>query len=150
MNKKLREKLPGGEFRDVAAVDSKRMAAVRGKGNKTTERRFRSCLVRAGIRGWKVHPKGLPGNPDLFFPEQRVAVFLDGCFWHGCPDCGRLPSKNHAFWRAKIELNRERDARKALALVEAGYAVVRFWEHDLLASPKECVGRLVEALGKGG
>ena len=72
MEKKLREKLPGGKFGDVAAGDVRRMKAVRGTNNKTTERRFRAVLIAAGIRGWKVRPKGLPGSPDFFFPDVRA------------------------------------------------------------------------------
>ena len=139
MDKALREKLAGGKFIGVSAVDSKRMSAVRGKGNKTTEKRFRALIIGAGVRGWKVHPKGITGNPDVFFPDARLAVFLDGCFWHGCPSCGHVPSKNGAFWRAKIDRTRERDARKANLLADAGYRVLRIWEHDLTKSPLKCV-----------
>lgn len=142
MDRDLRDKLEGGKFKDVATVDAKRMSAVRGKGNKTTEQRFRALLVRAGIRGWMLNPKKLVGNPDVVFPEGRVAVFLDGCFWHGCPTCGHVPSKNGDFWRAKIARNQERDIRQADALVAVGYRVIRFWEHEIQSSGAECISRL--------
>ena len=78
MERTLRKHLPGGVFGGVSPTRSRAMAAVRGHGNKTTERRLRLGLVRGGLRGWKVRPKGLRGNPDFFFPETRVAVFVDG------------------------------------------------------------------------
>ena len=113
MERALRKHLPGGAFTEVSATRSKAMAAVRGHGNKTTERRFRLALVRAGVRGWQVRPKGLRGSPDFVFPEARLAVFADGCFWHGCPECGHVPRTNRPFWAAKIERNRERDKKGA-------------------------------------
>ena len=100
MEKALRRKLPGGRFENVSPVRSRAMAAVRGKGNITTERRLRLALVRAGIRGWQLHPKGLSGRPDFLFPEAKLAVFADGCFWHGCRKCGHVPSKHSDFFGA--------------------------------------------------
>lgn len=139
MEKALRQKLPGGRFENVSPVRSRAMAAVRGKGNATTERRLRLALVRAGIRGWQLHPKGLSGRPDFFFPEAKLAVFTDGCFWHGCRKCGHVPSKHTDFWRTKIERNRERDKEKTAQLQAQGFAVLRFWEHDLQDDLAECV-----------
>ena len=95
MERKLKEKLVNGQFEGQTPVNSKRMKAVKGKGNKSTEVRFRSMLVRARVRGWKVHPRGIVGKPDFFFPEHRLAVFVDGCFWHGCPRCGHVPKANN-------------------------------------------------------
>ncbi len=106
MEKALRRKLPGGRFENVSPVRSRAMAAVSGKGNITTERRLRLALVRAGIRGWQLHPKGLSGRPDFLFPEAKFAVFADGCFWHGWRKCGHVPSKHSDFWRAKIKRTR--------------------------------------------
>lgn len=107
------------------------MAAVRGRGNRSTEARLRLGLVRAGICGWKLHPKDVPGRPDFYFPEKRLAVFVDGCFWHGCPQCGHLPRVNPAFWTAKIRRNRERDSEMSARLESAGVKVKRLWEHEL-------------------
>lgn len=115
------------------------MKAVKGKGNKSTEVRFRAMLVRARFRGWKVHPKGLVGKPDFFFPEQHLAVFVDGCFWHGCPRCGHVPKANNPYWKAKIEGNQRRDRGHDLLLQEQGIRVLRVWEHELLLTPGEVV-----------
>src|SRR5262249_41513821 len=109
MERALREKLVGGNFGDVSAAHSGRMRAIKEKGNKSTEKRLRAILVRAGVRGWKMHPPGLPGKPDFLFPEARVVVFVDGCYWHGCAECGHIPNVNRPYWSAKIEGNQRRD-----------------------------------------
>jgi DNA mismatch endonuclease Vsr len=72
------------------------------------------------LRGWTVHPKGIVGRPDILFSDAKIAFFLDGCFWHGRPECGHIPLTDSRFWRTKIELNRERDLEKSAALVETG------------------------------
>ena len=144
MEKLLKDTLKGGKFEDVSPTHSKRMSAVKWRGNRTTERRLRSALARAGIRGWKLHPRGLPGNPDFFFPAQKVAIFVDGCFWHGCPKCGHIPSKNNAYWSTKILRNQQRDAEKARLLRASHVRVLRFWEHEIQGD----LGRCVKAIDK--
>jgi DNA mismatch endonuclease (patch repair protein) len=131
MEKALRRKLPGGTFHDVSATTSKTMAAIAGKHAKTTERRFRMALVRAGVAGWILHSGDVVGKPDIYFPVERVAVFLDGCFWHGCPRCGHVPKTNRPFWKAKIARNQVRDRMATRRLRASGVSVVRIWEHEL-------------------
>ena len=131
METALRRHLPSGQFVNVSPARSKAMGAVRGRGNRTTEVRLRSALVRAGVRGWKVRPRGVPGNPDFTFPRKKVAVFVDGCFWHGCTVCGHFPKSNSSFWKAKILRNRQRDRQTNKRLTKEGYRVLRFWEHQL-------------------
>jgi len=104
--------------------------------------------VRAGIRGWTMQTRGLPGKPDFFFAEYKVALFLDGCFWHGCPDCGHVPRVNRPFWKAKIGRNKERDRVNADRLKEQGIRVVRFWEHELPDGAR-CLRRLALHLRSG-
>jgi DNA mismatch endonuclease (patch repair protein) len=107
------------------------MAKVRGKGNRSTEMRVAAHLIRAGIRGWKRHPQ-LLGRPDFYFEQARVAIFVDGCFWHGCRRCARnVPRSRREFWVEKIEANRRRDRKVNRNLRAAGYAVLRVWEHSL-------------------
>lgn len=96
------------------------------------ERVLRSALHRRGLR-FRVHVRPLRGvrrEADVVFPKARVAVFVDGCFWHGCPDHASWPKANADWWREKIEANRRRDADTDDRLREAGWAVVRIWTHE--------------------
>jgi len=107
------------------------MAAIRGKHNKTTELVLRMALVRSEISDWQLHPVDLPGKPDFFFKRKRLAVFVDGCFWHGCPRCGHIPKTRRSFWHTKILRNMQRDRMNARRLRKIGYSVLRIWEHSL-------------------
>lgn len=131
MERKLKEKLPGGVFGNVSETRSRTMSAIKGKHTKSTERRLRMALVRARISGWKIHYAALAGKPDFFFPKENLAVFVDGCFWHGCPNCGHIPKTNTAFWAAKIDRNISRDRKNRRILRKAGLNVMRVWEHSL-------------------
>jgi DNA mismatch endonuclease, patch repair protein len=129
MERKLRQRLPGGAFVGVSKKRSRIMGAIKGKHTKSTEVVLRMALVRAGLRGWELNVSRLPGKPDVLFSRQRVAVFVDGCFWHACPRCGHVPKTRSVFWKAKLGRNRERDRQVVIALKGAGYSVVRVWEH---------------------
>ena len=119
---------------------SLQMAKVRGTKNRSTEMRVAAYLIRYGFRGWKRHTK-LPGRPDFCFVRKRVAIFVDGCFWHGCPRCRRnLPHSRREFWRHKIDSNRRRDRKIERVLHAQGYSVFRVWEHAL--SGKRWLSRL--------
>ncbi len=146
MEKALREKLPDGSFYATKPAHRKIMRAVRSKGNRTTEARLRGALAQAGIRGWHLNFRGAKGNPDFFFPRERVAVFVDGCFWHGCARCGHVPKVHTAFWEAKFARNRERSKQTDHALRLQGILVVHFWEHELAQSARTCVERIRAAL----
>src|SRR5437879_2804676 len=84
------------------------MAAIHSRGNKATELKLASILRAAGITGWRRH-QPLPGCPDFIFRRQRVAVFVDGCFWHGCRWHCRMPKTRIDFWKQKIARNKKRD-----------------------------------------
>lgn len=142
MERALRHKLPHGQFVGVTQKRSRQMRAVRGRGNRTTETRFRSALARAGIRGWKLAPPDILGRPDFYFAKAKLAVFVDGCFWHGCHRCGHLPRTNSDFWQAKIERNRQRDRNTSAALRSTGLRVIRLWEHKLREDLAACVTRV--------
>ena len=126
------------------------MAKVRGRGNVTTEQALAAVLRAEGWSGWRRHrsvrgrdAEGAPFRvrPDFVFPRRRLAVFVDGCFWHGCPRHGTSPKGNAAFWRAKFRRNRERDRRDTRNLRRAGWRVVRLWEHDLRPSARPALLR---------
>ncbi|MFB3918357.1 MAG: very short patch repair endonuclease [Terriglobales bacterium] len=131
MERFLKSKLENGQFSGVSTTRSRIMSSIRGKGNKTTEVTLRLALVRAGISGWRLHAQDVPGRPDFFFPAQRLAVFVDGCFWHGCPKCGHAPSTRREFWQAKIKRNRQRDHKTKWALHADSIRTLRVWEHSL-------------------
>lgn len=107
------------------------MAKVRGTGNRSTEAVVEAILRAERIRGWRKHPKNVPGKPDFYFPCYRLAVFVDGCFWHACPDCGRIPKSNVEFWSTKIDENRRRDNRVRRRMRKLGFHVIRVWEHEV-------------------
>jgi DNA mismatch endonuclease, patch repair protein len=91
-------------------------------------------LVRAGISGWEMHPPDIKGKPDFYFRTKRAAVFVDGCFWHGCERCGHTPHTRSEFWKAKFERNQARDSATVSALEAIGVSVLRIWEHQLKSS----------------
>jgi DNA mismatch endonuclease (patch repair protein) len=107
-------------------VRSKIMASVRSRGNRTTEIVLGKLLWAAGLRGYRKHWH-VTGRPDFAWPRRRIAVFVDGCFWHGCT-CKYLPRTNSAFWRRKIQTNQARDRRITRALRREGWKVVRIRE----------------------
>ncbi len=131
MERYLKSRLGSRSFEGVDTKRSKTMSKIRGKGNKTTELALRMAFVRAGFTGWTLHTTTLPGKPDFYFDRARLAVFVDGCFWHGCPKCGHTPKTRSEFWRAKFERNQFRDRRATRNLRSAGIRVIRIWEHEL-------------------
>lgn len=106
------------------------MARIRGTGNRATELRLIALMRAGGITGWRRGSR-LPGRPDFVFAARRLAVFVDGCFWHGCPQHFTRPKSRRAFWVAKIAANRARDRRVTRELRARGWTVLRIWEHAL-------------------
>lgn len=151
MERALRAFLPNGTFGRVTRQRSEAMGKVRGSGNKTTELLLRLALARAGLRGWKVRPPGIPGSPDFVFPRQKFAIFTDGCFWHGCPACAHTRiCTNARYWRTKIQRNRQRDARTSRSLRRARWKVLRVWEHELKVSPERVVAKIKRVVATRG
>jgi DNA mismatch endonuclease (patch repair protein) len=108
-------------------VRSRIMSAVKPYGNKTTEMIMGKLLRENGLRGYRKHWP-IDGKPDFAWPRLRIALFVDGCFWHGCPRCKRIPTSNRTFWAARIGGNRRRDRRVSRSLKRAGWLVLRVWE----------------------
>ena len=124
------------------------MSRIRGKGNRSTELKFMTLLRARKITGWRRHLP-LAGKPDFAFPDRRLAIFLDGCFWHGCPNHSTQPKSNAVFWRRKIALNRARDSAVTRKLRSSGWRVLRLWEHELRATRlTRTLARLDRALAK--
>jgi DNA mismatch endonuclease (patch repair protein) len=125
---------------------SRRMSRTRGHDNPR-EVALRSILHRRGLR-FRIHLELIPGSrrsADIVFPRQRVAVFLDGCFWHGCPLHGTWPKVNAEWWRAKIETNKLRDRDTDDRLAATRWTVVRVWEHESLGAAAHRIATVVGA-----
>ena len=125
---------------DVLSPDSRSycMSRIRGSGNRETELRMISLFRQNKITGWR-RKWPLIGRPDFVFPASRVAVFVDGCFWHGCPKHYTKPKNNRAFWKRKLHANRARDRQVNRELRRKGWRVVRIWEHDLRRQNPRCI-----------
>lgn len=106
------------------------MSRIRGRGNKNTEVALAKLLRANGITGWRRH-QPVFGKPDFIFRKVRLAVFVDGCFWHGCPRHASIPKSNGAFWRRKLAANKARDRLVTRTLRARGWHVLRIWEHEL-------------------
>lgn len=109
---------------------SRIMSRVKSKGNKSTEQALIALMRREHLIGWR-RKSNLPGNPDFIFPTKKIAVFVDGCHWHGCKKHLRLPKSNRKYWKKKIWGNVVRDARVKRTLIRAGWRVCRIWEHEI-------------------
>jgi DNA mismatch endonuclease (patch repair protein) len=130
---------------------SRVMARSKSRGAKSTERRLRALLVRWGIRGWQLgHARVDLGRPDFIFDRARLAIFVDGCFWHGCRKCRTIPKANRSFWLRKIQGNRRRDAAVSRSLRRKRWKVVRAWEHELRKDSHGVVDRVAMAIRSAG
>ena len=142
------------------------MASIRSTGNMDTELKLMQLLREAGIRGWRRHAQivirhkpairgakaetRLKVRPDFVFWRARLAVFVDGCFWHGCPRHGTQPKQNGEFWLAKIQRNQKRDRKVVRELKKADWRVLRIWSCAL--APRlvmRSLGRVQRALDAG-
>ena len=125
---------------------------MRGNRGKDTrpERQLRMLLRDVGYPGYRLHWKRAPGSPDIAYPGRKVAIFVNGCFWHRCPKCQLAAPKSHpGFWGKKFELNSERDERKVRELEALGWMVLTVWECELRDDPDAAVERVTRALRAG-
>lgn len=124
---------------------SRVMRAVKGR-NTRPELRLRKALWAAGVRGWRLHRRDLPGTPDIAFGgKRRLAVFVDGAWFHGHPSRWQ-PGRCGEYWDNKIRRNMQRDADADEALEAMGWRVLRFWDFDIEKAPEKVVERIIEAL----
>ena len=124
------------------------MARIRSRDTKP-ELALRRALFLHGLRGWRCHSKGLPGKPDIAFTRWRVAVFVDGAFWHGHPDHFTF-GRSGEYWDAKIARTQERDRAANAALEGEGWVVLRYWDFEIREELARCVSEVIEALGTAG
>lgn len=106
------------------------MSRIKTRGNLATELRLIKILHENNITGWRRN-RSVFGKPDFVFPEARLAVFIDGCFWHGCPLHSTLPKANHIFWKNKLAKNKKRDKVVVRTLKADNWHVLRIWQHEL-------------------
>jgi DNA mismatch endonuclease (patch repair protein) len=114
----------------------------------TPEIALRSALHRRGLR-FRKHVRPVPGlacTADVLFPTERLALFVDGCYWHSCPEHGCYPQTNGEWWRAKLDATRKRDLQNTQALTEAGWHVVRLWEHEDVEEAADQVTEMLQRL----
>lgn len=126
------------------AKRSEVMSRIRGRGNKETELALMNLLRSYHVTGWRRN-EDIFGKPDFVFRQARLALFVDGCFWHSCPKHCNTPASNRAFWKKKLAVNKARDRRVNYVLRHEGWRVVRIWEHDLAKRGEACVRRIQAA-----
>lgn len=115
------------------------MSSVKSYGNASTELKMLALLRANKLSGWRRHAS-IAGKPDFSWLKKKVALFVDGCFWHGCPHCYRKPKSNIAYWKNKVEQNRKRDLKINRYLRSKGWAVIRVWECQI--SRKATINRI--------
>lgn len=139
--------VPGGHRRDIMPPEKRSTVMSRIKGKNTGPERIIFNVIESHDICFDRHAKDLPGRPDVAFRQAKLAVFLDGDFWHGW----RFPLWEHKLaqkWRAKIAATRDRDRRNFRELHREGWRVLRIWEHQIERSPEKCVERILSILGK--
>jgi len=131
----------------MALTRSEQMARIRGT-NTEPELLLRRALWQRGLR-YRVGGKTPAGRPDLVFASRKIAIFIDGCFWHGCPDHYVRPRSRTEFWAAKLEENTSRDARQVATLEADGWLVFRVWEHEVFEALDDVADGIVAAIAAG-
>ena len=133
---------------DVLTQEQRKFNMSRIKGKNTgPEVKLRKMLFAENIRGYRIH-FNLPGKPDIVFTKKKIAIFIDGCFWHKCPICFQEPETRKEFWMNKIQSNVDRDKKINEQLKDKGWTVLRFWEHDVRKNPDVIVKKIAEMIEK--
>ena len=129
-------------------VTSKIMSKIRGKHTQP-ELALRRSLRELGLVGYRLHWNKAPGRPDIAYPQRKVAIFVNGCFWHQCPYCRPPMPKSHvSFWKKKFQRNRERDVAKVRALKANGWKVLTCWECQIKKDSRSCVRKVKSLLSQ--
>lgn len=131
---------------DVLSQKQRSFNMSRIKSSSTgPELTLRKLLFQAGLRGYRLNYK-LAGKPDIVFTRRKIAIFVDGCFWHKCPRDYKEPATNKVFWEHKIESNLIRDKEVNKILKRREWTVLRIWEHDLKKDPTACLGKILKII----
>lgn len=126
---------------------SRIMASIRSK-NTNPEKKVRKILWASGRR-FRIHDKKVFGTPDISNRVRNIAIFVDGCFWHGCGKCYRPPKTNSTFWKNKIRRNQKRRRLVQAVLKKENFRVLEFWEHEILQNPDAVIARIDEVWDRG-
>ena len=111
--------------------------------NTKPELNLRRSLYADGVRGYRLNWKKAPGTPDIAFPGKKIAIFINGCYWHRCPHCELpLPKTNKEFWKEKFDKNIKRDIKKEKELLDLGWIVLVFWECKIKTNMKDCTNKV--------
>ncbi|HOS83109.1 MAG TPA: very short patch repair endonuclease [Methanolinea sp.] len=131
---------------DVLTPEQRKLNMSRIRARDTTpEKKLRRMLWQNGIRGYRIH-YDLIGKPDIVFVKKKIAVFIDGCYWHKCPVCFREPDTRKEFWMKKIESNVRRDEKVNEELKKEGWTVIRIWEHEIRKEPEKVIAGILSLL----
>ena len=131
----------------VKESTSRVMSANKAKNTKP-ELLLRKTLWSMGVRGYRLHPKVVPGRPDITFNQRRIAIFVNGCFWHQCPYCKPSNPKTHiSFWNQKFKKNVERDIQKMYLLHKSKWKVIVVWECQLKNNPENLIKSILNTIG---
>jgi len=125
---------------------SHNMSMIKSKNTKP-ELKIKKLMKKLGFT---YQPKGIYGKPDFVTKKQKIAVFVDGCFWHKCPKCFVEPKSNRKYWAPKLEQNVKRAKEVNKALKKEGWKVMRFWEHEIMKGPKKCAEKVSDSMPKVG
>ena len=120
------------------------MSSIRGKNTKP-EIKIRKLVWAAGKR-YRIHDKTIYGTPDLSNKKKKLAVFIDGCFWHGCNRCYKEPASNIEYWRNKIISNKKRRIKVRKKLKTENWHLLEFWEHEVNSNPEAITRKILELL----
>ena len=124
---------------------SKIMSKIRNK-NTRPEIKIRKLLYCSGHKGYRLNYKKASGKPDICYVGKKIAIFIDGCFWHGCPKCYKRPKSNKKYWSEKIKINKKRDKKVNLALKKENWTVLRFWECQVNKKTENIFNKIDEVL----
>lgn len=127
-------------------VTSRVMSSIKAKNTKP-EMILRKLLWKSGLRGYRLHWKGVEGRPDIAYPGKKIAIFINGCYWHRCPKCDLpIPKTNADFWKTKFSRNVARDAYKKKVLEDQEWKILTFWECDIKENPTTLVPQVKIAI----
>ena len=125
---------------------SRVMSSNKAKNTKP-ELKLRKSLCANGIKGYRLNWKKVPGSPDIAFPGRKIAIFINGCYWHRCPHCKLpLPKTNTEFWKEKFQANIFRDKKKEKELLHLGWIVLVFWECKINENIKNCIYKIKQSI----